>query len=383
MARPSSATPLLALNAVVIDTETTALDPRKAQIVEIAAVPLVAGRIADDRAVRRLVRPREAIPPTATAVHGIDDAAGESAPSFAQAWPDISACMSQTIVVGHALGFDLAVIKRECDLAGIAWQPPRALDTRLLAQVAEPSLAGYSLESLAAWLGIDLKDRHSAMGDAIACARIFNALVPKLRDRRVRTLGEAERACRALTDALDAQHQAGWVESAEAQRSADAESRLARIDSYPYRHRIRDVMRAPPHLVSADTSLRQALTHMTDHRISSVYVRPSRSLEGPIAAADAAIITERDVLRALAGHGDAALDLPVEHCMSRPLASVPEDAFIYRAIGRMNALHIRHLAAVDDAGLIVGALSARDLLRLRAGEALALGDEIDRAEDAR
>ena len=59
----------------------------------------------------------------------------------------------------------------------------------------------------------------------------------------------------------------------------------------------------------------------------------------------------------------------------------PADAFVYRAIGRMNRLNIRHLGVVDEIGHVIGALSARDLLRLRAGEAISLGDEIDEATD--
>ena len=42
---------------------------------------------------------------------------------------------------------------------------------------------------------------------------------------------------------------------------------------------------------------------------------------------------------------------------------------------------MRHLGVVDEAGSVIGALSARDLLRLRAGEAVALGDEIEEAQD--
>ena len=103
---------------------------------------------------------------------------------------------------------------------------------------------------------------------------------------------------------------------------------------------------------------------------------------GGVKAADAGIVTERDVLRAIAGFGAAALDLPVGQIMSRPLAAVPADAFVYRAIGRMNRLRTRHLGVVDESGSVVGALSARDLLRLRAGEAISLGDEIDDATDA-
>jgi CBS domain-containing protein len=88
------------------------------------------------------------------------------------------------------------------------------------------------------------------------------------------------------------------------------------------------------------------------------------------------------VLRAIARFGAAALDLPVSEIMSQPLAAVSADAFVYRAIGRMNRLKIRHLGVTDEAGRVIGALSARDLLRLRAGEAISLGEEIDDAADA-
>src|SRR5207247_9380015 len=71
----------------------------------------------------------------------------------------------------------------------------------------------------------------------------------------------------------------------------------------------------------------------------------------------------------------------VERVMTSLLAPIPADAFIDRAIGRMSRLAIRHVGAVDESDQVVGALSARDLLRLRASEAVSLGDEIDEARD--
>jgi DNA polymerase-3 subunit epsilon/CBS domain-containing protein len=118
-----------------------------------------------------------------------------------------------------------------------------------------------------------------------------------------------------------------------------------------------------------------------EERISSLYVIAASEEAGAASAADTGIVTERDLLRAVARRGSAALALPVEQFMSRPLAVVPADAFVYRAIGRMTRLHVRHLGAIDERGRVVGALSARDLLRLRAGEAVSLGDEIDAATD--
>lgn len=374
-------TPLIALDAAVLDTETTGLDPSKARIVEIAAVRLVTGRIDPDQTFRRLVRPDIPIPLTASAVHRIDDAAVADAPAFAEVWPQARAFLGGIVLIGHSLGFDLAVIKRECERAGLTFIMPPSLDTQLLAQAIAPNLAGYSIEQLAVWLDVEVTERHSAPGDAMVTARIFEALIPRLRDRGIRTLGEATQACRALTAALDNQHRAGWLEAAELETFAGGSSAIGTVDSYPYRHRVHDVMRTPPRFIAPDATVNEALARLMDERISSLYVDANASGEGAPLAVDTGIITERDLLRAVARQGGTALTLPVRDFTSRPLAVVPADAFVYRAIGRMSRLNVRHLGVVDETGRVIGAVSARDLLRLRAGAAVSLGDEIDAAMD--
>lgn len=383
MDRTLGGAPLLGLDAVVIDTETTGLDPRKARVIELAAVRLAAGKLVDDGSFRQLIRPGdEKIPAATIEIHGIDDAAVATAPSFAEVWPTFREYLGSNIVIGHTIGFDLAVWKRECDELGLQWSRPRTLDTRLLAEIAAPKLAGYALEKLAAWLEIDAADRHRALGDAVMTARVFLGLVPKLRDHGIRTVAEAERACHALTSVLDDQVRSGWVEAVEPPSRLDAERTLRRYDTYAFRRRNRDIMRTPIVFVTPDLSIKDAVARMGREKISSLYIADSPDGAEAIRAADTGIVTERDVLRAVDRLGAAALDLPVGRIMARPLISVPADAFLYRAIGRMSRHKVRHLGVVDEAGRVVGALSARDLLRLRAGEAVSLGDEIDDARDA-
>ncbi|MBK5958012.1 hypothetical protein CCR97_07280 [Rhodoplanes elegans] len=382
MAAADNATPLMVLEAIAIDTETTGLDPRKAWAVELAAVRISAGKVVPDPVFRRLVRPPEPIPRAAAAIHGIDDTMVSAAPPFVAAWPDFAAFIGRgAVVIGHAIGFDLAVLRRECERAGLPWTRPRTLDTLLLAEVAQPDLAEYSLDSLASWLGITIEGRHSGLGDARACAQLFLALVPRLRQRGIRTLAEAEQACRTLTEVLDQHHRAGWVEPVSAPLRSDREAVFARIDSYPYRHTVGEIMQAPPRMTAADAPLREALGTMVGERISSLFVHPPGADPRTLRPADLGIVTERDILRALANRGPDALARPVAEVMATPLAAVPADAFVYRAIGRMGRLGVRHLGAVDEAGVVIGAVSARDLLRLRAGEAVTLGDAIDQAED--
>lgn len=377
MATIANATPLIALDAVVLDTETTGLDPAKARVVEIGAVPLRNGKLDEAGALRRLVNPGVPIPPASTAIHTIDDAAVAAEPDFAKVWPALNALTSGAILIGHTLGFDLAVLRRECERAGLPWSAPRTLDTRLLAQVAEPNLGGYTLEHLAAWLGVTADNRHSALADAIMTARIFLALLPKLREGNIRTLAEAEQACLALTGVLEDQHRAGW-EEAVAPR-ARVERALARIDTYPYRHRVRDVMSAPPMTIAGDAPLSDALARMARDKISSLLVPPPGGAR--MRANNTAIVTERDVLRAVGAHGAEALNKPVSQFASKPLLTLPAAAFVYRALGRMSRLKLRHLGVEDDNGNVCGIVTSRDLLRLRAEEAAILGDGLDQADD--
>ena len=376
MAPLDISTPLIAVDAVVADTETTGLDTSKARLIEFGAVYIDKGVIASEGFTLR-VNPGEPIPKSSTDVHGIDDAAVVGAPAFAAAWPQISAYMGERLLIGHTIGFDLAVLSRECSRAGLTFAAPAALDTRLLAQICNPHLPGYSLETLASWLSVEPGPRHSALGDAITTARIFRALARRLRDVGVRTIGEAMRASAALTQVLDEQHRAGWVEVAT---RPIAENRHDRVDSYAYRNRAGDIAARPARFIGADANVQDALSAMMNERISSLFV----SADGqPALASDSAIVTERDILRGFAAHGGDASAQRVETIASRPLAAVPESMFLYAAAARMNRMRIRHLAVTNERGVVIGALSARDLLKSRTSEALALGDEIEAAKDGR
>ena len=377
MADVRNATPLIALDAIVLDTETTGLDPRRARIVEIAAVRLAACQLDAADTFRSLVNPGDPIPASATAIHRIDDGMVFDAPVFAEVWPKFSHYWGKSVLIGHTVAFDVTMLTREFERAGMPWQPPRTLCTQLLARVVEPALADHSLESVAAWLDVEITDRHSALGDATTTARIFCALVPRLRERGVRTLGEAVRACGNLNGASDDQHRAGWTEMIGlAELPADRGS--ARSDSNIYQNRVSTIMNAPAVSVESDMALAAALEIMMRERISSVFVRPTGHV-GPSRAKETGIVTERDLLRSLSTYGADALTFPVRQVMSHPLATVPTDAFAYLAMGRMNRLQIRHLGVTDDAGYVVGALSARSLLKLRAESGVELGDEIAQA----
>ncbi len=373
----ASALPLISLDAVVLDTETTGPDAARARIIQIAAIRISGGRIAEDDPYDELVDPGIAIPESSTRIHGLRDADVAGAPDFPSLRAGLEAFIGDAVVIGHSIGYDLSLLKSETLRAGASWRRPRSLDTRILARLLRPTLTGFTLDIVCDWLGVEIAGRHTALGDARATAEVFVKMVPRLRDMGVRTLGEAEAACRSFSDELDQHRRIGWVEPvAPANGPETSLGPLARIDTYPYRHKVSEVMNAPPVFVKAGTSIGKVLKMLAEGNISSVFVEPATG-SGP-----AGIATERDVLRALARLGPEARSAKIGTIMSKPLRAVREDAFIYRAIARMARLNVRHLGVEDSHGRIVGALTTRDLLRQRAGKALALGDEIDEAASA-
>ncbi len=364
-------TPLIALKGAALDTETTGLDVRKARLIEVGVAAIDNGQIEPD-GYSQLIDCREPIPPASSAVHGLTAADLAGQPEFADIAPELMRRLDGRVVIGHTIGFDLALIRRELDRAGLAAPSFIALDVRILAQIAQPQLSSYSLEGLTAWLQVEAGERHRALGDAVTAGRVFLALVPKLRDVGIRTLGEALARCKLVTDAMVGVQPAEWDTGA---RPADAESALPRLDQYPYSHRIRDVMNPDPVLLPDATTLGEALKLIAARKLSSVLV--GERLDDANAVG---IVTERDIMRVLADRGADGFATTLGAIATRPLLTVPEDALIYRAIGRMANRNIRHLAAVDAHDAVVGVVTTRDLLKLRASSAIALGDDIDAAQ---
>ncbi|MBT8433807.1 MAG: CBS domain-containing protein [Gammaproteobacteria bacterium] len=365
--------PLLSLNAIAFDSETTGLDTSSARMIQLGAVRIVHGQVDETQNFQQMINPGVPIPAESQAIHGISDADVAAAASFGEVVEAFDDWRQDSVLIGYATGFDLAMLKREKQLAGLEWSVPRCLDVRFLVNLLSPNLPDFSLDTIAGWIGVETRNRHSALGDAIATAEIFVALIPPLRERGIRTLAEVERACERFSETSTREAQIGWLDVHQAKSMRTA---LARIDSFPYRHRLRDLTNSPPLFVEPGISLRDALAILIDREVSSLYVYPS--VEGE----KAGIVTERDLLRKFREMGDAAFNLPVSDIAVYPLASLSADAFVYRAIARMKRMHVRHLGVHDSHGEIVGALSARDLLRQRADDAILLGDDIDAAESA-
>jgi CBS domain-containing protein len=81
----------------------------------------------------------------------------------------------------------------------------------------------------------------------------------------------------------------------------------------------------------------------------------------------AGIISERDIVRALAERGAAALDEPVSVTMTRKVVTANENEAVSSIMERMTAGKFRHMPVVDQ-GRLVGIVSIGDIVKHRVQE---------------
>jgi len=370
---PANHTALAALPAVVLDLETTGLDVTRERVVQVGAVAMLGARILEAPRLDQLINPGIPIPPSASRIHGLKDDDVAGAPNFAALAPALREIIFGRVVIGHNTAFDLAILRHEAARAGIPWQEPAALDLVLLAGALEPSLPDLALETVTRLLGVTIEGRHTALGDCLATAEAYSRLLPRLREEDVRTLGEALALSARRTDLVQGQTQARW-HLVPGEAVIVPPPPLTRIDSYIFERRLDELMSVPPVAVDARVSLRDAARTMCERRVGAVLV-------GPAGNPPQGILTERDLLRAVA-EGDCDLDSTrVAEAMTAPVETMSGEELLYRALGRMDRLRIRHLCVVDAHGAAVGMLSQRDLLHHRASAADVLGDALAEAHE--
>lgn len=199
---------------VVFDLETTGLEPKKEQIVEIGAVKF--DRRGPIARFSVLVDPGRPMPAEASKVNGITDAMLAGKPSLDEVLPDFLRFIDGAVLIAHNAPFDCsfvdAALSERCEASrreksGDAaqgsliggeepetprrWSPPfaalpnRVVDTRIFAKEAFPGRWKYSLQELAKYFGIDALEAHRAEDDARVCMELFIKCVERAAGKEV------------------------------------------------------------------------------------------------------------------------------------------------------------------------------------------------------
>ncbi|MBX2965102.1 MAG: GIY-YIG nuclease family protein [Cyclobacteriaceae bacterium] len=163
----------------IVDIETTGGYADNHRITEIAIYHHNGIEITDH--FYTLVNPGRKIPFYITGLTGITTEMVEQAPPFEEVADSIMNLLEGRVFVAHNAHFDYSFLKKEFDLAGMNWQSKKLCTVRLSRKII-PGLRSYSLGSLAESLGVSIKNRHRAGGDAEATAIIFSKLLNRDED---------------------------------------------------------------------------------------------------------------------------------------------------------------------------------------------------------
>jgi DNA polymerase III subunit epsilon len=181
-----------AVRFVLLDSETTGLNPRKDRLITIGAVGVVGGEILLDDVFDALLEVE--YNSAAVTVHGItrqESLAGVTEPVALEGF---LAYLKDGVIVGHHIGHDVATLNAGYERHWGFTLKNRSLDTMELTLNLErdgvflgnDSISEFSLDGLCNLFGVIPHDRHTALGDAFMTAQVFLRLL-RLASRHGRT----------------------------------------------------------------------------------------------------------------------------------------------------------------------------------------------------
>jgi DNA polymerase-3 subunit epsilon len=183
------------LNFVVLDTETTGLNPAEDFILSFGAVKLSKMTIRVSTAVEWYpVSPKNG--KGTAAIHGLIES--KTPVQISDFVPNLLAYLGDSILVGHHLGFDLEMLLKTCRPFGLEEFPNFCVDTMNLAIRLEqgPNAdrhhfkpGDYSLDALCDRYGIEKDDRHTAAGDAFLTAQLLLKLLIVAKNKGIKDFG--------------------------------------------------------------------------------------------------------------------------------------------------------------------------------------------------
>lgn len=160
---------------VCLDCESTGLEPKQDRIVEIAGARFTFDKILQES--ESLIDPECLIPETSQDIHKISQDMVLGKPKIAQILPDFLKMIEGHILVGHGIGFDIALIAAEAKRHQIPTQIETQpyFDTLRMARLYGQSPIN-SLQQLRQHFNIEPEGAHRAMSDVIVNIEVFKQL---------------------------------------------------------------------------------------------------------------------------------------------------------------------------------------------------------------
>ena len=168
--------PLLPRDGVVVDLETTGLNPVSgARVIEIGAVRIHKGVFSEE--FHSLINPGFALPEIAQQITQISDEELAQAPSCEEVLPKFLAFLGRGPIMAHNAVFEHAFLDSECQCIGLL---PLVYQYHCTLKLSRKRIVGplnFKLETLVRYLRLPVKEQfHRALPDARATAHLWRYL---------------------------------------------------------------------------------------------------------------------------------------------------------------------------------------------------------------
>jgi DNA polymerase-3 subunit epsilon len=161
--------------AVLLDTETTGLDPATGdRVIEIAALELI-NDLPTGRHFHALIDPERDIPEEVSRIHGLRNSDLSGKPKFPEIAGNLVDFFADSKLIAHNAPFDFGFLNAEFLRLGLpSLHPDRMIDTLVLAKTRFPGMPN-SLDALCRRFAIDLSQRttHNALLDCRLLADVY------------------------------------------------------------------------------------------------------------------------------------------------------------------------------------------------------------------
>jgi DNA polymerase-3 subunit epsilon len=170
----------MALRQIVLDTETTGLNPQKGhRIIEIGAVELINRRLTGNN-YHQYINPERKVETGAFNVHGISDDFLKDKPTFKQVVTELIAFIDGAELIIHNAPFDVGFINHELERVKKNWQPLThctIIDTLAMARQRHAGQKN-NLDALCKRYNVNnsQRDLHGALLDAQILADVYLAM---------------------------------------------------------------------------------------------------------------------------------------------------------------------------------------------------------------
>lgn len=182
--------PLAELKTAVFDLETTGFHYHYGdEILSFGAVKVDGERITEDM-YYSLCKPACAIPETIVSLTGITAEMVEDAPALLHSLRDFMGFVADRVLIAHGSAHDKAFLDVALWKTSKVHLGHRVLDTMMIARKLEPDRNISSLDDWLELYDIPILTRHHALEDSKMTAGLWVAIIHRLRDRGVITLGD-------------------------------------------------------------------------------------------------------------------------------------------------------------------------------------------------